>query len=105
MSSSTTLTFIFPEMTTLEVSIGNGVVPAYLGLAENKDITFSDVKALRLMGDSNIVGAMSRFDQSMLNMLIARHETHEHIRCRDAMDSGAEYFPSTCLYLKVAHHR
>ncbi|QZE56460.1 hypothetical protein pEaSNUABM3_00263 [Erwinia phage pEa_SNUABM_3] len=105
MSSSTTLTFIFPEMTTLEVSIGNGVVPAYLGLAENKDITFSDVKALRLMGDSNIVGAMSRFDQSMLNMLIARHETHEHIRCRDAIEHGTEHFPSTCLYLKVAHHR
>ena len=105
MSSSTTLTFIFPEMTTLEVSIGNGVVPAYLGLAENRDITFGDVKALRLMGDSNIVGAMSRFDQSMLNMLIARHETHEHIRCRDAVENGTEYFPSTCLYLKVAHHR
>ncbi|QZE58824.1 hypothetical protein pEaSNUABM28_00267 [Erwinia phage pEa_SNUABM_28] len=105
MSSSTTLTFIFPEMTTLEVSIGNGIVPAYLGLAENRDITFSDVKALRLMGDSNIVGAMSRFDQSMLNLLIDRHMSHENVRCRDAIDAGTEHFPSTCLYLKVAHHR
>jgi len=105
MSSSTTLTFIFPEMTTLEVSIGNGVVPAYLEVAENKAKTFSDIEALRLMQDSNVVGAMSRFDQSMLNLLIDRHAMHENIRCRDAIDAGAEYFPSTCLYLKVSHHR
>lgn len=105
MSSSTTLTFIFPELTSLEVSIGNGVVPHYLGIAENMDKTFSDVKALRLMQDSNVVGVMNRFDQSLLNMLIARHETHEHIRCRDAIENGTEHFPSTCLYLKVAHHR
>lgn len=105
MSSSTTLTFIFPELTTLEVTIGNGVVPAYLEVAENKDKTFSDIEALRLMGDSNVVGAMSRFDQSLLNLLIDRHEVHENARCRDCIDNGTEYFPSTCLYLKVAHHR
>lgn len=105
MSSSTTLTFIFPELTTLEVTIGNGVVPAYLEIAANKEKTFSDIEALRLMGDSNVVGAMSRFDQAMLNMLIARHETHEHIRCRACIDTGTEHFPSTCLYLRVAHHR
>ncbi|QZE57474.1 hypothetical protein MPK71_gp265 [Erwinia phage pEa_SNUABM_1] len=105
MSSSTTLTFIFPELTTLEVSIGNGVVPSYLGIAENRDKTFSDIKALRLMQDSNVVGVMSRFDQSLLNMLISRHETHEHIRCQDCVQNGSEYFPSTCLYLRVAHHR
>ena len=105
MSSSTTLTFIFPEMTTLEVSIGNSVVPSYLEIAENKDKTFSDIGALRLMQDSNVVGALSRFDQSMLNLLLDRHATHENTRCRDCIDTGAEYFPSTCLYLRVAHHR
>lgn len=105
MSSSTTLTFIFPEMTTLEVSIGNGVVPEYLNVAANKDKTFSDIQALRLMQDSNVVGAMNRFDQSLLNLLLARHETNEHVRCRDSIDTGTEYFPSTCLYLRVAHHR
>lgn len=105
MSSSTTLTFIFPEMTTLEVSIGNGVVPAYLKIPANKDRTFSDIQALRLMQDSGIVGAMNRFDQSLLNLLLARHETNEHVRCRDCIDTGTEYFPSTCLYLRVAHHR
>lgn len=105
MSSSTTLTFIFPEMTTLEVSLGNSVVPSYLEIAENKDKTFSDIEALRLMQDSNVVGAMDRFDQSLLNLLIDRHVSREDVRFRDAIEAGAEHFRSTCLYLRVAHHR
>ena len=107
MSSSTTLTFIFPEMTTLEVSIGNGVVPEYLGISANTDKTFSDTKAMRLMHDSNVVGALSRFDQSLLNLLLDRHVMHDNVRLRDCTDRAAtsEYFPSVGLYLKVAHHR
>ena len=107
MSSSTTLTFIFPEMTTLEVSIGNGAVPEYLNVAANKDKTFSDIQALRLMQDSNVVGAMTRFDQSLLNLLLERHAMHDNVRLRDCIDRAAtaEYFPSVGLYLRVAHHR
>lgn len=105
MSSSTTLTFIFPEMTTLEVSIGNGVVPSYLGIAANEDKTFSDVKALHLMQDSNVVGVMSGFDQSILNLLIDRHNTRENFHLQDCVATGSRYFASTGLYLRVAHHR
>jgi len=105
MSSSTTLTFIFPELTTLEVTIGNGVVPEYLEVAENKDKSFNGIEAIRLMGDSNIVGVMSRFDQSLLNLLMDRHIAHDHIRCRDCIESGAEFYPDDGVYLRVSHHR
>ncbi|AWY08525.1 hypothetical protein HOT49_gp266 [Erwinia phage vB_EamM_Alexandra] len=105
MSSSTTLTFIFPELTTLEVTIGNGVVPARLEVAENKSKTFSDIEALRLMQDSNVNGVMSGFDLSLLNLLIDRHNNREHFHCQECVMSGATYFPSTGLYLRVSHHR
>lgn len=103
MSSSTTLTFIFPELTTLEVTIGNGIAPRYLGIAENDGTTFNGIEALRLMGDSNVVGVMTRFDHAILGLLLDRHATHENAVCQSCIDGGREYSPSEGLHLTVAH--
>lgn len=105
MSSSTTLTFIFPELTTLEVTIGNGVVPQYMGIPANEETQITGETALNFMLNSNIFGSMNRFDQSLLTLLIDRHERNEEEAEAMCRAHEQRHVRSEGLYLKIAHHR
>ncbi|ARW58904.1 hypothetical protein HOS33_gp264 [Erwinia phage vB_EamM_Y3] len=80
MSSSTEITFSFSSLTSLEVVTGSSAVADYMGVAANQKKTFSNKEALDLMQNSNIISALSRFDQAIVNLLIDQQESHEEQR-------------------------
>lgn len=105
MSSSTELQFIFPEMTTLIVTVGNGAVPQYMGIPANEETQMTGETALNFMLNSNIVGVMNRFDQSILNLLIDRHEQNEEEERALRQAHMQKHIKNAGVYLIIKHHR
>lgn len=105
MSSSTTLTFIFPEMTNLEVTVGNGVVPKYLGIPANNHRCYNGPEVLDATSHPEIAGKMTRFDQALLNLLVERHLACEEVRRQECANTGETFYANAGLHLKVEHHR
>ncbi|QYW03228.1 hypothetical protein pEaSNUABM13_00269 [Erwinia phage pEa_SNUABM_13] len=105
MSSSTELQFIFPESTTLIVTVGNGIVPEYMGIPANQETQMTGETAFNFMQNSNIVGVMNRFDQSLLNLLIDRHEQNEEDESALRQAHMQKHTKNSGVYLIIKHHR
>lgn len=108
MSSSTEITFSFSYLTSLEVVTGSSAVSDYMGVAANQKKTFSNKEALDLMQNSNIIGALSRFDQAIVNLLIDKQVAHEEERQYQAIQTGRPDRPEDVYagtYLTIRHCR
>ncbi|QYW03569.1 hypothetical protein pEaSNUABM14_00269 [Erwinia phage pEa_SNUABM_14] len=105
MSSSTEFHFIFPESTTLIVTVGNGIVPEYMGIPANQETHLTGETAFNFMQNSNIVGVMNRFDQSLLNLLIDRHEQNEEEESALRQAHMQKHTKNFGVYLLIKHHR
>ncbi|WOL24506.1 hypothetical protein fHeYen902_160 [Yersinia phage fHe-Yen9-02] len=108
MSSSTEITFSFSYLTSLEVVIGNSIVADYMTVDANQKETYSGKRAIDLMQNSNIVGALSRFDQAIVNLMIDKQVAHEEERRYQAIQTGRPDRPEDVYagtYLTIRHCR
>lgn len=102
---STEMQFIFPEATTLIVTLPHPLPAEYLGIPQNEETRMTGATALKYMQNSNIMGMMSRFDQSMLNLLIDRHEQLEEEERQLRKAHMQPHTENAGLYLIVKHRK
>lgn len=76
-TSSTQITFIFPFLSTYEVTLGSGSLANKLGCKEMQEKTYNGQQALSVMMGLNVQEALSLFDRGIVNLLVDRHLQRE----------------------------
>lgn len=103
-TSSTQITFIFPFLSTYEVTLGSGSLANKLGCNEMQEKTYNGPQALNIMLGLHVQDALPLFDRSIVNLMIDRQVRYEEDIVSGMYDaSGHE--PHSGLMVVVHHFR
>lgn len=73
MSSLVELQFIFPELTSVTVTVSDSDIPRYLNIAEDAKVTYEGETALERITDENLLRNLLVIDRKIIAMLLERH--------------------------------
>lgn len=101
-TSSTQITFIFPFLSTYEVTLGSGSLANQLGCNEMQEKTYRGRQALDIMMGLRVQDALPLFDRSIVNLMVDRQLRYEEDIISSLYDaSGHESHAGLIL---VVHH-
>ncbi|QYW04593.1 hypothetical protein pEaSNUABM14_00268 [Erwinia phage pEa_SNUABM_14] len=75
MSSLVKLQFIFPELTSVTVTVSDSDIPRYLNIAAGAEVTYEGETALERITDVNLLRNLLVVDRKILEMLLERHNS------------------------------
>ena len=101
-TSSTQINFIFPFLSTYEITLGSGSLANKLGCNEMQEKTYNGQQALNIMTGLHVQEALSLFDRSIVNLMIDRQVRYEEDIVSGMFDASGHEPHAGLMF--VVHH-